>query len=65
MIGTCCKGLLLNGFVELGRGLRLAPTILRITPVWQGLSETWDADQQLHVMLLRAMPFFRIVSGMC
>lgn len=57
--------MLLNGFVELGCGLRLAPTILRITPVWQGLSETWDADQQLHVMLLRAMPFFRIVSGMC
>lgn len=58
-MGTCCKGLPGNDFLELGDGLRLAPTILHITPVWWGLSETCDVDQELHVTLLRAMLFLQ------
>ena len=53
--GARCKGLLLNGFLKPGDGLRLAPSILRIAAVWQGLSETCYVHQQLHVMLLRAV----------
>lgn len=51
--------MLLNVFLELGDGLRLAPTILRIAPVWQGLSETCDVYRQLHVTLLRATLFLQ------
>ena len=46
-------------FLELGDGLRLARTILRVAPVWQSLSETCDVDQQLHVTLLRATLFLQ------
>jgi len=63
MVGTCCRDLLVNDFLELGDALRLAPAILCITLVFQGLCERWDVDQQLHVMLLRAALFLQ--SSVC